>query len=225
MCKAEASRWTIPAKPCTDPSPNPAIAIGQNQNTCGQGALFEMKIAQQFLLAMMIACFAHNASADCNSFWHNQKVFYHKSKIEFLRNQCWPAPFLESDVQVTRSPFQIMANNGWRLHHTLSNDVFRPGDSVLTAVGRNRVHWILTQTPPERRYIYVLRGTDADDTSRRVASVHNAMQSVQVSGPAPTVLVTDRLPSLASGEWNTQISRKRREAAPQPALLPSSSGN
>ena len=159
-----------------------------------------MHASRKFILASIVIGFAATASAEWDSFGHHGRVICHQTKIGYLRNKCWPHPFREVDAAQTRSPFTSMTNNGWRLHHTLSHEVFRPHDSILTAVGRNRVHWIATQTPVHRRYVYVLQGATQEETQLRVESVQEALSHVVTDGTAPEVLITSKIPSLASGE-------------------------
>ncbi|MEZ6090092.1 MAG: hypothetical protein R3C05_19110 [Pirellulaceae bacterium] len=179
-----------------------------------------MKILRMLLLTSICLGTAVESNADWDSFWHHKQQACHECKIDFLRNQCWPYPFREFDSEQTRDPFRTMASNGWRLHHTLSHEVFRPNDAMLTAVGRNRVHWIATQTPEHRRMIYVLQGESREETRRRVESVEAALAHVVVNGPPPQVFVTDRVPSLGSGEWSANLSRMRLEKMIAP-MLPS----
>ena len=147
----------------------------------------------------------------------------HNCKIDYMRNNCWPQPFLESDASQVRNAFTMMKNNGWRLHHTLSHEVFREEDNVLTAVGRNRLHWISTQSPEHRRVVYVLEGETREITQKRVKSVNEALTYITSNGGLPQVLVTHKIPSQASGEWNRNLSVSRVENMP-PAALPTDEG-
>ncbi|QDS86611.1 hypothetical protein EC9_07840 [Rosistilla ulvae] len=183
-----------------------------------------MQASRKLLLASIIVGMATTATADWDSFWHHKKVAMHNCKIDYLRNQSWPQPFLEHDAYKVRGPFETMANNGWRLHNTLSHEVFRPDDSILTAVGRNRVQWIATQTPANHRHIYVLQAATPEDTQRRVASVEEALAGLATVGVPPQVYVTAKVPTMASGEWNAQLSRKRREQMVAPKLQSDNTG-
>ncbi|QDV11524.1 hypothetical protein CA51_13930 [Rosistilla oblonga] len=183
-----------------------------------------MQASRNLLLAFIIIGLATTATADWDSFWYHKKVAMHNCKIDYLRNQSWPQPFLEHDAYKTRGPFQTMANNGWRLHNTLSHEVFRPDDSILTAVGRNRVHWIATQTPANRRHIYVLQARTPEETERRVASVEDALSGIVSNGNPPQVFVTSKEPTMGSGEWNATLSRMRREQMVVPKLQADNTG-
>lgn len=177
-----------------------------------------MKVSRTFLLTCFILAGAINANADWDSFWHHKQQACHDCKIDYLRNHCWPHPFREFDANQARDPFRMMAANGWRLHHTLSHEVFRSDDSMLTAVGRNRVQWIATQTPEHRRMIYVLQGESQEETRRRVESVEEALTHLVINGPPPQVYVTEKVPSLGSGEWSANLSRMRVEQMIAPIL-------
>jgi len=149
--------------------------------------------------------------ADWNSFWHGNKVAH-------ARNNAWPQPFTEDSVRQAVAPFEVMKHNGWRLHNTIGDELFRNGDGALLASGQERVQWIASQAPAERRVVYVLRGNSHAETELRLASVRQTLGNQYSENQATQVLVTDSVPPSASGAWITQINRDWLEALPAPKL-------
>ena len=154
---------------------------------------------------------AGNVAADWHSFWHGVKIGYH-------RNNAWPEPFNEADARDVVTPFEIMKQNGWKMHNTIGHQLFREGDGVLMASGSNRLHWIATQAPMSRRQVLVLRGKSELETQARLASVRNSLASMNIQGPMPSVTLTDVEPAKASGIWANKISREWVSSMPKPQL-------
>ena len=153
--------------------------------------------------------------------WHR---FWHDCGVGLHRNNAWPDPFVEADALQVVAPFEAMKRNGWRLHNTIGDNLFRDSDGELLASGHNRLHWIATQAPLSRREVFVLRGRSDTETDARVASVREALSRIDTRGSEPTVYVTDIEPSTASGAWATQINRMYMQQLPAPKL-PSSSAS
>ena len=170
------------------------------------------KYGRAVIALVMVSMTASIAAADWNSFWHN----FHVDKA---RNNAWPDPFNEIDAMQVVAPFEVMKRNGWRLHHTIGNELFRKGDGALMAAGHRHVHWIATQAPPHRRQIHVLQGSSEAETQARLASVKSSLDSYsQQYGPKPTVMVTTREPSQSNGAQAMQINRSYLEEMPPPKL-------
>ena len=174
-----------------------------------------------FFAIVLTATGASTVSADwyqsAKRHWHNICVGQH-------RNNAWPDPFVEADALQVIGPFEIMKRNGWRLHNTIGNELFRDSDGELLASGHRRVHWIATQSPEARREIFVLRGRSDVETESRVASVRQALSRLNSNGREPAVYITDIEPSTASGAWATTIARNWMEQLPAPKL-PSTSAS
>lgn len=162
-------------------------------------------------VALIGTALGQSASADWGSFWHQVHV-------DYARNNVWPQPFIEVDAQAVQAPFAVMKHNGWRAHNTIGNELFREGDSSLNLAGNRRVEWIATQAPHNRRTIYVLRGSNDNETDLRLASVNQSLASMQIGGPAPQVVVTDIEPASASGGWATSVNRQWMQNLPAPKL-------
>ncbi|TWU37395.1 hypothetical protein [Novipirellula artificiosorum] len=161
--------------------------------------------------ALLLSVTAGTVSADWHQFWHQFNVDYHRANA-------WPDPFNEGDAMQVVAPFEVMKHNGWRMHNTIGNDLFRQGDGALLAAGNNRVHWIATQAPEARRTVYVLRGKSLEETNARVTSVRQTLANVYMAGPIPDVIVTEKEPSTAPGGWAVQIQRDWMEVLPKPKL-------
>lgn len=174
------------------------------------------KYGQALVAILLVATGASSATADWHEFWHNLHVGYY-------RNNAWPDPFNELDANQVVAPFEVMKHNGWKLHNTIGNELFRDGDGALLASGSKRVHWIATQAPASRRNVYVLRGGSQQETQARIASVEETLANINYSGHKPSILVTDVEPSSASGEWATKINRDWLEQLAAPRLPSASS--
>jgi hypothetical protein len=172
---------------------------------------FTRKFAKAVIATMVVITTATSASADWNSFWHNLHVGFH-------RNNAWPDPFNEVDAMQVVTPFEVMKANGWKMHNTIGHELFRPGDGALLASGHNRVHWIATQAPTNRRTVYVLQGGSRVETEARVASVQQTLANMYFNGSAPHVMVTTVEPSTWPGAWRTKINREWLENLPIPRL-------
>lgn len=160
---------------------------------------------------LLVIAAASPAAADWNSFWHGVRVDYH-------RNNAWPHPFSEMAAAQTRMPFAVQKENGWRLHNTLSHELFRGGDGVLTVAGQQQLIHIATQNPPEHRVIYVVRGATPRETDARVDAVRSSLSRINLQGAMPEVFVTDRVPATGSGAMASAVNRARMQALPPPQL-------
>jgi len=149
--------------------------------------------------------------AGWNEFWHNVGV-------GFKRNNAWPDPFNEADAISVITPFEAMTINGWRLNNTIGAEQFRSGDGALLTAGQEKLRWIATQAPVNRRQVFVLRGQNQRQTEARLASVREAIKGFNIQGPRPEIAIVDRAPSTAPGNWATQINRSWLQQMPQPKL-------
>ena len=172
------------------------------------------KIHPALIAAFIVVVSGSNIFADWHTFWHNVAVGHH-------RNNAWPDPFMEADAIQVIAPFEIMKRNGWRLHNTIGNNLFRDGDGGLLASGHNTVRWIATQAPESRREIFVVAARTDTETQARVEAVREAVASVG-RGQQIAVHVTNREPSASSGAWLRQVEQQWLDnmAAPR---LPSTS--
>lgn len=162
--------------------------------------------------AALVAVGSSSASADWNSFWHRFHLDYH-------RNNAWPHPFREVDAAQTRSPFLVQRENGWRLHNTISHELFREGEGSLSYAGQRQLIQIMTHVPPEHRSIYVVRGASPAETEARIASVRSALEKMPLeNGATPEIMIIDRAPATGSGAVASAVNRAWMQALPAPKL-------
>ncbi|MCI0359432.1 MAG: hypothetical protein L0211_13225 [Planctomycetaceae bacterium] len=148
--------------------------------------------------------------------------FWNGVCVDFHRNNAWPEPFQSADRAVTRLPFCIQADNGWKMQNTIGTFMFDE-NSQLNSAGDLHVKWIVTQAPIHRRAVFVLKGDNADRTAARVASVNEAVAKY-AGGAMPPVMVTDTEPSGWSGSYVDAIGQQLHDTIPPPRLPAASSG-
>jgi hypothetical protein len=137
--------------------------------------------------------------------WHQGlKASWHQfcDTIEMHRKRVavWPEPFVRADRELVRDPFRTMADNGWRLQNTLSDDLFDRETQELTYAGRLKLRALLTQFPPHRRQVYVLEAATPADTGKRVASVNRNLIEI-APDQACNVWTTKIGPPLTDGRY------------------------
>lgn len=159
---------------------------------------------------------ASMAQAGWTEFWASVHVDWH-------RMNSWPAPFASADRDLVRQPLLAMVDNGWRMQNTLSEHLFDLETNTLTQAGSLKVRWIVTQAPPHRRTVFVLRGTSPEATLARVDAVQAAITQLAPQGARPEVLLTDVVPVGGSGDYFDAVDRQLKESIPPPRL-PDASG-
>lgn len=142
----------------------------------------------------------------------------YRMHVDFHRNNCWPQPFQAADRELVRAPLIAMTAAGWRLNNTLSDHFFHAETQALNQAGELKLRWIVTQAPPHRRSVFVLRGASGAATESRVAAVEEAMNKLYIEGPRPPVMVTSIIPPGASGDYFDQVERQLRQSIPAPRL-------
>jgi hypothetical protein len=135
------------------------------------------------LLAVLtlIASFIGVQTAD--AVWFEDS--YHNIKRGYHRNVAWPWPHVCPDRVAAREPFRVMVDNGWRRQNLLGPHHFNAETHRLTTAGELRVHWIMTQAPPERRSIFIERAAQPDVTAERLAVVREYAAQVAIDGQEP----------------------------------------
>lgn len=144
--------------------------------------------------------------------------FWHRFHVDFHRNNCWPEPFIHADRKVTRTHFAMMTHNGWRQQNTLSDDLFHHETQQLTHAGILRIRWIVTQSPTQRRVVYVLQGPSQNATEKRIDAVQQTIARVLPMGKLPPVVLTSKVPLSGDGYYFDQIDRRVRSSIPNPRL-------
>ncbi len=175
-----------------------------------------MTPARTCLLLAAAAAMTLPAAAQSMPMKHHAHMTYH-------RNVAWPDPFGEADAMQTIAPFEQMKRNGWRSHNTVGTPLFVDGGVKLSPAGHQRVGWIATQAPVERRQIYVAAGVTEEATNQRVAAVNRAVANLQTDSPGPAVYVTYAGTATSPGALVTKINRDRFANMPPP-ILPQADG-
>lgn len=152
--------------------------------------------------------------------WHD---FRHRFETHRRRVNAWPAPFSVEERKLVRTPFQIMADNGWKLQNTLSDHLFTPEENKLTYAGQLKLRWILTEIPPHRRQVYVMEAHKREDTATRVASVYEHLAEI-APRTACAVFVTQIAPRGGDGSYLNAMDQAYKAALPSPSLPGMSSG-
>jgi len=152
--------------------------------------------------------------------WHD---FRHQFETHRRRVNAWPAPFSVEERKLVRTPFHIMADNGWKLQNTLSDHLFTPEENKLTYAGQLKLRWILTEIPPHRRQVYVLEAYRREDTATRVASVYEHLAEIAPQ-TACAVFVTQIAPRGGDGSYLNAMDQAYKAALPSPSLPGMSSG-
>ena len=170
------------------------------------------RIALVLVTLVTLTAYALPLRADWHEFWYSVKVDWH-------RNNQWPEPFLYADRHAAVEPLARMVSRGWQLQNTISSYHFDPESQELTSAGEHKVHWILTQSPPAHRTVFVFRGEDSRSTAARVESVRQYMTGVWPdSASMPGIVQTDVEPRGWPAEDIDDTYRKALQSRPSPIL-------
>ncbi len=142
---------------------------------------------------------------------------------DFKRNNCWPRPFSVPAREATRAPFFSMIDNGWRRQNLLGDHYFAKDSDELTRAGALKIRWIMTQTPPARRILFVQRGLSSEQTVARVNAVEKVASQFVVEG-APTIIQTDIMAQGWPADYVDAVDQKWRASIPPPRLPEASRG-
>ncbi len=150
--------------------------------------------------------------------WIDTTVHYVRSGYRV--NSVWPWPYVCPDRVAVREPFALMVDNGWRRQNLLGPHHFDPAKNTLTTAGELKVHWIMTQEPPERRQIFVERSLEANVTAQRIEAARQYAAQIANDGRTPlvsdTFIVSEGRPAAAVDATYTRFN----ESLPTPVLPP-----
>ena len=149
--------------------------------------------------------------------WAGWPEFKQEAHIDRLRNNAWPQPFRGQDANSTNAPFEVMRANGWREFNTLS-DAFFDRSNQLTDAGLLKLQQVITQSPPNRKAVFVLKQDSAEETATRLEAVEVAVSGMLPIGDLPPIYVTDISPSTSSGAYQTTVNRALVKTTPTPRL-------
>ncbi len=137
-------------------------------------------------------------------------------------NAMWPYPYICPDRQRAKAPFETMVHNGWRRQNLLGDHHFDPETTKLTKAGELKVRWILTQTPPQHRKIYVERSFDPSVTDERIAAARAFGSNAAIDGTEPLVAST-HLMSEGRPAGMVDLVQKSFQSSMRPVVLPTGS--
>ncbi|MEX2316909.1 MAG: hypothetical protein WD669_07145 [Pirellulales bacterium] len=168
------------------------------------------------ILAALAVALAVGTASSASAVWIDTTVHYVRSG--YRQNALWPWPYVCPDRAAVREPFAIMVDNGWRRQNLLGPHHFDAAKGTLTTAGELKIHWIMTQAPPERRQIFVERSLDSAVTAQRIEAARQFAAQVVNDGRTPQVgdthLVSEGRPAAAVDATYTRFN----ESLPPPVL-------
>ncbi len=175
-------------------------------------------------LTFVLTTVAGTCRAEGPNWWHS---FWGRVKVDFHRNNAFPEPFRYHDRQIVRTAYDPYIARGWQIENTLSHFDFDAESGELTAGGQAKILWIATQAPPQRRTIFVLRGSTLDATEGRVDRVQQAVASMLPASAMPAVVRSDIGPGglNAKGYYVNEMWTKNKAAVPSPVLSAASASS
>ncbi len=200
-----------------------------------------MKKANVYAIVFAVASYSnlevHGQSQQCNlpntmdqsCVSQNDEPSFCKSLALWYRsvydmNSMWPRPYVIPAQNTVDVMYEAMINNGWRRQNLLGKHHFDTDTQQLTQAGKLKVEWILTQVPPQRRNIFIERGTNESQTSIRIESIHQHTASMSpAQGPVSvtdTHLVSEGHPAAAVDAMFTGYQSNKL-----PPVLPASTGS
>ncbi len=156
------------------------------------------------------------------NWWHK---FWGQVDLHRKRVNVWPEPFVGHDRELVRGPFRQMADNGWKTQNTFSDYLFDPGSNELNSAGQAKLAYILTQTPPHRRQVYVLEGATQEDTAARVTSMYRSMAQIAPDSGPCAVMTTKIAPRGGEGWYAYEVENAYRASLPLPRAFNLNSGS
>ncbi|MDX1963279.1 MAG: hypothetical protein SFX18_09010 [Pirellulales bacterium] len=155
--------------------------------------------------------------------WPSGYSFFGDVKTSWHRNNYWPQPFAAADRQTVPQNLQVFANAGWERQCLLGDQHF-DNNQKLSTTGQMKVRYILTQTPPQYRTVFVERNASEALTKTRVDAVQTAVAGMVTDGPLPEVVVSNMPSEGWSAEYVDAVNRKLYASMPVPRLPESTSG-
>ena len=144
-------------------------------------------VASALFLSLLTVTVTHAQCYECGQ--HGYGSSGEGFHAGYHANVEWPRMYIPAARHGMCQTFNAMINNGWRRQNLLGDYHFNPNTNQLTEAGRLKVNWILTQAPAHHRNIYVQRGKTEDQTSDRIAAVHD--DAGQISPSLGPVQVND----------------------------------
>jgi hypothetical protein len=137
---------------------------------------------------------------------------------DYHRNKNWPQPFVQVDRAQTLMPFAVMQNNGWERENLMGAHHFSADNTELSEAGRLKAQWILTQSPAQRRTLFVEYPGDPQKMAARMRALQTLSSKFlppgMVADVRPSRMMTEGWPASVVDQTNTQF----QESRPVPAL-------
>jgi uncharacterized membrane protein YgcG len=153
------------------------------------------------------------------------REFWEQFELSRRRVNAWPESSSLPDRELARTPFRMMADNGWKLQTTLDDHLFHRETQELNYAGALKLQWITNELPPHRRQVYVLEGKTPEATSLRVASVYKYLAET-CPGQQPCQVVTTRIrPPSGEGSYLYSIEHAYEQTVPPPRLRSQGGGS
>ncbi len=144
---------------------------------------------------------------------------WHCFWTDWHRNNCWPEPFIYPDRASVWAPYTTEIAKGWQRQNLLGEHHFEPDGLKLSPAGVNKLHWILTQNPPEFRTVFVERSFSDDTTAKRLDAAQQAAVDY-TRGALPDVVVSDMRTMGTPAEYINAVNSKFMADIPDPKLPP-----
>lgn len=177
-----------------------------------------MRLSILWVTALFIPLFAGSAAADWETHQAKWHAFWHRVKVDTLRNNAWPEPFQYQDRQTVYAHYAAQTANGWQRQTTLGHQYFDPETHELNQAGILRVHWIATQVPQNRRTIYVLQTFSPKIDGQRQESIEQQMAKMLPAQVHPAIVRTKVAPPSFNADMLDKMWELRKGAVPPPVL-------
>jgi hypothetical protein len=112
-----------------------------------------------------------------------------------------------------------MVKNGWRRQNLMGAHHFSPDGAKLTQAGELKVRWIMTQTPPAYRRMFVERDFQQEVTQQRIETVREFSNQIAMGQTVPEVLETHIVSEGRPAKDVADVSQNYRENM-RPVALP-----
>ncbi len=145
------------------------------------------RILRHALFAALIGCAgiaqAGWPSSGGYNLWYDIKGGWHT-------NNRWPDPHLMPDRQTVYNHYAISPTAVGSGNALLGEHHFE-AEGKLSTAGQMRVRTILTQSPPERRTVFVEQGLTPEATRARIDTVQQYITGMVANGPLPEVVASN----------------------------------
>jgi hypothetical protein len=117
-----------------------------------------------------------------------------------------------------KTPFVLMADNGWQRQNLLCEYHFSEDGQTLSEAGEYRLNWIANQAPLNRRTVFVQRGASHEITANRIGAVQESIARLNTNGPMPRIVESNLDSSGYAGEEVDAVISGVGKTRPDPRL-------